>query len=402
MMALPVDDIICLRNGQAPGHLELIHDMTLGTDVWLSRFETHYLDRFIPGGGSKVKVLIGSEGSGKSHLLRYIQYLSLQKNYTALYLSARTVGSKLCDVPSLYRLIAASMDLDHVLTGLACKVGAELGYGKAIYDGTGRLLPYVAEEGYSAPDAAREIRITISRLLRNADLSPSFFTFAVSLLKERLIGLDIDEHHLAERWIRGEKLQPFERRDSGLYEVLNKTTARRWLDSLLKLLVLSGQQGLVILIDDLDVLYERSPENGRYLYTPANNKDTYELFRQLIDDADLLKNLMIVLAGRRNLLEDEKRGFKSYEALWMRLQTGLVPSGLFNALCDIVDVDQHLAALGQEFPARLSEHLKRVFAQYGLKRKPKDQPPLELVMPALKSVVMGNTFTSDGATEDSI
>ena len=394
-MALPVEDIICLRNGQAPGHLDLVHDMTLGTDIWLNRFESHYLDQFIPDGGSKVKVLIGNEGSGKSHLLRYIQYLAEQKNYTSLYMSARTVGSKLCDVPSLYRLVASALDLDCMITGLARKVGFELGYSAAIYDGKGKLLPYIAEEGYGAPDAAREIRITVARLLRHADISPSFFTFAFSLLKERLIGLDIDNQHLAERWVRGEKLVPSERRDSGLYEILNKTTARRWLDSLLKLISLSGQQGLVILIDDLDVLYERSPETDRYLYTPNNNKDTCEMFRQIIDDADLLKNLMVVLAGRRNLLDDDKRGFKSYEALWMRLQTGLVPSVRFNALCDVVDVDQHLAAQGPDFPVRLSRHLTDVFAQYGLKRKYRDLSYDMNSFMALKSVVIDNVFTSD-------
>ena len=398
-MALPIEDIICLRNGQAPAHLGLIHDMTLGSEIWLDRFERYYLDQFIPTGGSKVKVLVGNEGSGKSHLLRCIQLLAEQKNYTALYFSARQVGAKLCDVPNLYRMVAAAMDLDRLITGLAGKVGSELGYAHAIYDGKGRLLPYITEEGYGAPDAAREIRVTIARLLRHADISPSFFTFAFSVLKERLIGQDIDTQHIAARWLLGEKLSPSERRESGLYETLSKATARRWLDSLLKLMTLSGQPGLVVLIDDLDVLYERSPETGRFMYTPSNNKDTYELFRQIIDDADLLKNLALVLAGRRNLLEDEKRGFKSYEALWMRLQTGLVPSGHFNALCDIVDVDQHLASLGPDFPEKLARHLTGVFANYGMKRKYRDLSMDMNLGIALKTVVIDQVFTSDSNEE---
>ncbi|MDW7657274.1 MAG: BREX system ATP-binding domain-containing protein, partial [Bacillota bacterium] len=258
-----------------------------------------------------------------------------------------------------------------------------------------KLLPYIMEEGYGAPDSAREIRIAAARLLKNADLSPACFTCAFTLLKDRLIHDDLEGTRAALRWFAGEKLERFERKDSGLYETLQKATARRWLDSILKLIVLSGQQGLVVLIDDLDVLYERSPETGRFLYTPANIKDTYELFRQLIDDADLLKNFLLILAGRRDMLDDDRRGFKSYEALWMRLQTGLVPSGRFNPLCDIVDVDEHLNALGEDFPAVLSRHLNEVFNQYGLKKKPRDKAIALMPSPALKSVVMSTVYVGD-------
>ncbi|MDD2442828.1 MAG: hypothetical protein PHG76_12020, partial [Eubacteriales bacterium] len=97
------------------------------------------------------------------------------------------------------------------------------------------------------------------------------------------------------------------------------------------------------------------------------------------------------------MLDDDRRGFKSYEALWMRLQTGLVPSGRFNPLCDIVDTDEHLKALGDDFPARLSSHLGTVFSQYGLKKKPRD-PALDTLPPqALKSVVINNVFSADEA-----
>ncbi|HBP38328.1 MAG TPA: hypothetical protein DD640_06235, partial [Clostridiales bacterium] len=79
----------------------------------------------------------------------------------------------------------------------------------------------------------------------------------------------------------------------------------------------------------------------------------------------------------------------------MRLQTGLVPSGRFNPLCDIVDVDEHLTALGEDFPGKLSRHLNDVFHQYGLKKKPRDKV-LDLLPPlALKSVVINNIYTGD-------
>ena len=120
----------------------------------------------------------------------------------------------------------------------------------------------------------------------------------------------------------------------------------------------------------------------------------------IIDDTEMLKGLMFMVAGRRNIVEDEKRGFKSYEALWMRLQTGLVPSGMFNSLCDIVDVDKHLESLGSDFPRILSQHLSRVFSNYGLKRKFKDNLPNFSSQSTLKAVVMENAYMCDNVEAD--
>lgn len=389
-MALTVEDIINLRRGEAPDSPDLIGRMTIGTNVWLDSFFEYYLDGFIPRGGSKVKILVGNEGTGKSHALKYIQYVSRMKGYASVYISARNTPSKIHDIPGLYRLIAQSIDMDRVVTGLSLKVAESLGYNKTIYDGKGKLLPYIIEEGYGAYDGAREIRIAIAKTLKDADFSPSLFTCAFTLLKDRLFNDEDSSSKTAIRWLRGEKLERYEKQALGIFEVLNKPNGRRWLDSLLKLIVFSGMKGLVILLDDMDVMYERSPETGRFLYTPGNVKDTCELIRQIIDDGEMLKGLMLVLGGRKNLIEDEKRGFVSYEALWMRLQTGLVASHRFNSLSDIVDMDRHLEELGEDFPRQLSEHLSVVFEEYGIRKKLTDGTVSFNSDKPLKAAVMEN------------
>jgi len=330
-------------------------------------------------------------------MLRYIQYKAIQKGYATLYMSAKSTGSKLNDIPSLYRHIAAAIDMEKVIKGLSTMVAGSLGYGSSIYDGTGKLLPYIIEEGYGAADATREIRIAAAKVLRNADFSPSLFTFAYTLIKDRLVNDDDSASRIVIRWLKGEKLERYERQSSGIFETLQKSNARQWLNSLLKLLVFSGMKGLAVLIDDIDVLYERSPETGRFIYTPGNIKDTCELIRQVIDDAEMLKGLMLIMTGRRNIIEDEKRGFKSYEALWMRLQTGLVPSDMFNSLCDIVDVDKHLESQGIDFSKKLSQHLSGVFGKYGLKRKYRDDMPDFSNYSTLKAAVMENAYLCDNA-----
>ncbi len=406
-MRLVYEDLSRLRAGEAPTNLELIRDMTLGAEVWHDRFVSYYLDNYIAAGGSKVKLLTGDTGSGKSHALRYLQLAARERGYTTIHLSlAGDLGHKLSQLPQLYRSMIGFIDLDELQRGLALQVAERLGYRPPVYNGMEPLLPYVMDtEGSNRSDAMREIRIAINRSLRDADLAPSVQTFAQTLCKDRLIESDPEQMNYAARWFRGERLSMAERRESGLFDTLRRPTARRWLTSLIQLLRLAGRTGLVLLIDDLDELMERVPETNRFRYTAANIKDTYELFRQLIDDADTLPHLMVLLAGHRSLLENEQRGLRSYEALWMRLQTGLVPSVRFNGLADVVNLDLLYAELGVDFPERLAKHLENVFERHHLRLQMRDArfdarvglaaEPLP-VQSDLRGIIIGSMLAAGG------
>jgi hypothetical protein len=77
--------------------------------------------------------------------------------------------------------------------------------------------------------------------------------------------------------------------------------------------------------------------------------DICELVRQLIDDTEVLSNFLFLLSGRKNVIEDHRRSFRYYDALWIRLQTGLADYERFNPLADLVDVDKHLTSQGKTF-----------------------------------------------------
>ena len=66
-------DIEAIRSGKPPLNPELLSGMTLGSELWLERFQEYYLANYIASGGSKVKLLVGGEGSGKTHLVQCIQ-----------------------------------------------------------------------------------------------------------------------------------------------------------------------------------------------------------------------------------------------------------------------------------------------------------------------------------------
>ncbi len=361
-MQLDDRDIEALLSGYPPPSDELLGAMTLGRDRWLNRMRDHYLANFIADGGSKVKVLAGSAGTGKTHLLRCILHDAYSAGYETVYLSARDY--RLNDLPSLYRAIVKQLNLEQIVQGLCCQVARKLGYGQ--YDGTDYLLPYLLEDqGLTRDLAVREIRKTAANIFRDADFGPSFKAFAHAIVNSRMIQGNDDGIRLALSWLAGDKLERHQKQATGLFERLQKINARHWLNSLIRLLTMAGRTGLVVAIDDLEVMTERNLVTNRFLYTPNAIKDTCELFRQLIDDADLLDHFLLVLAGRQEMLEDDRRGFKSYEALWMRLQTGLLPIDRFNPLADIVDTDTHLVAQGKDFPQHVQSRLKHLFLSAG-------------------------------------
>ncbi len=394
-MTITVRDLESLRQGEPPADNELLVDMTVESETWLDGFAEHYLSNYVANGGSKVKVLIGSAGVGKSHLLRCVESRASKLGYIAVYFSARDWDNRLNDLPDLYRTISSKLDHEQLVRGLCLSVAANLGYGQNDYSGDTQLVPLVIEDGLNRNDAEREIRNAIGRTFRDVDFGSSFATFAYTVARNRMItGLE-EGIHIALKWLCGQKLDRHERQATGLFETLQKVNARAWLNSLIRLLNIVGMTGLVVLIDDLETLTERSPLNGRYLYSAMAIKDTYELLRQLIDDVEMLSGFMMLAAGRRVIVEDEKRGFKSYEALWMRLQTGLVPSEHFNPYADIVDVDAHLEALGPEFAQKLSTQLRQVLQAWGCRRIVGDEIPDLTEQTPLRAAVMENAWLAE-------
>jgi hypothetical protein len=371
-------DLEELKSGGVPSNVELLSKMTIGRGVWLDRFQEHYLNNFlVRKKGSKVKVLVGGEGVGKTHLLQCVGQNARALGYEVVYISLRELDYKLNNLPNLYQAIAEQIDKEELIRGLCCHVADSLGYGAEKYDGSDRLLPLIVEkEGWAISDAKKEIRTAIGQVFRGLDVGPAFITFCYLTTVARMVSGNEDQLKVALRWLAGEKLERSEKKATNLFEALQKTNARAWLNSLIHILNISGRSGLVVMIDDLEEMTRQIPETGRYSYTTNAVKDTYELFRQLIDDAELLNSFMLLLAGRKEVIEDEKRGFKSYEALWMRLQTGLVPGGHFNPYCDIVDVDLHYAANGQDFPQQVVARLDQLLQEVGFRRRYRDVPDL--------------------------
>lgn len=348
-MKITQHDLDLLSQGCPPENDEMLSQMTVGREVWLDFFKKYQLDFFIQSGGSKVKVLVGSKGTGKTQLIRSVLYDAKQEKYVTVYLSATEY--KLNNLVQFYQEIVKKIDLELLVRDICSTIAETFGFNRDQYNGSQIFIPKIRDEYPNQQIASRELNKRISAIVKKYDFNPSFQAFLYQITHGRMVSNNLNSIELAKKWLSGSSdLSPEDKKGFKsllLFDKLKKFNARDWLNSLIQLLKLSGRKGLVVAIDDLDILTEKNPETKRFFYTRKAVADVYEIIRQLIDDTEILEYCLFLVGGKRSLVNDYDRGFRSYDALWIRLQTGLVASEKFNSLADIVDIDKHFEAQQQ-------------------------------------------------------
>jgi len=321
-----------LRRGEPPIDREVMEAITVGRQdgIW-DFWRTRYLEDYIAGGGSKIKFLIGKPGSGKTHALFLIMEEARRLGYVTVYLDARQV--RLNKFDSIYQAVFEEVDMQAVvavycgtvLESLGCQAG-QISSGQGICAGE-----------YTADTLKLKIHERLDNLYRHRKINHTF-AMAFTQLCADYLGLRLltpEQRDTLTGWLKGRHLPAKILKPLRIFTRIDKYNARYMMVSFLALLRLCGCRGLCLAVDNLNALLERGPV-GRALYGKSARNEVYESLRQLVDDFVGFEGAFFVFAGRPELIQDEKGGFKSYEALWMRIQnevSGLRPNkfaDLFN------------------------------------------------------------------------
>ncbi len=355
-------DIQRLQMGEPPVSDEIIEKMTCGRELWIDIIKKQYLEKYIFSGGSKVKFIYGDLGAGKTHSLRAISIDAKKLGYETLYFDLSDNPVKLSNVMSFYKMLAENIHVPTIINLLSKKVVALLGYKDEDFVSYPCFLEYIKEkEGLPIGSAESIIRTAISNAFRDIDIAMSFKQFIFSTVYSKLTGNYINE--LFIKWLKGDKLYASEKKEINIYETLKKVNAINWLYSLIKLINLSGLPGFLIIFDNLHILRKKD-EFGHFYYTPKAVNDFFELIREIIDRTEILKNFFMIFSSERRMLYDDKRGFKSYEALWMRIQSGIISNEFFNPFNDLIDMDAHFETLEEKnFLDEITEKLEAILKQ---------------------------------------
>lgn len=309
-----------LRRGEPPLDPQALEAITLGEREGIWHFwRDYYLHDYIAGGGSKVKFLTGKPGSGKTHALLLLLEEARRLGYVTFFAGARYM--RLNKFDSLYQAVLETVDVESLVSSYCANVIRRLGYDPAQLD-PGRDFFTRAQALGRAPDSLRrEIQEKLDELYLDRKLNHNFALAFTQLCADHLGSrrLADGQRDTLGEWLQGRPLPAKFLKPLKIFTRINKYNARHMMASFLHLLRLCGRPGLCAVVDDLNALLERGPE-GRALYGRAARNEVYESLRQLVDDFAGFEGAFFVFAGHTELIHDEKGGFKSYEALWMRIQ----------------------------------------------------------------------------------
>lgn len=330
-----------LRQGKAPGNKELLEELTVGIDFILDFWKDKYLSEYIPQGGSKIKFLTGRSGSGKTHLLQMLSFKSEEMDYVPVFISAQNTW--LNDFKEIYVSVLRKANLTRLLKNCGNEIIRQLGYDPSEVPENMTFVDYLSSIGQLDPITKREIRQQLEHMFLSNPLIDNNFALACSLLTGNILGhpmLEEPNRRLLLLWLEGDKeAQLSSVRRLGLSpSKINKYNARHMLRSLVEVSRLAGHKGIVILVDDVEILAKKEGTESIH-YTKMKREDSYESIRELIDEIDTLKNIFFIFSFDNKLIDDDILGLKSYQALWMRIQNE-VEGSRFNKFSDIIDLDR--------------------------------------------------------------
>lgn len=356
-----------LRSGHAPEDRALLREITAGMDSLTDFLAKQYLKTYIPAGGSKLKLVTGNSGSGKTHFIRRMQGEAEKCGFITVFFSARDVWMH--DFREVYLEILRQCDIMTVLRGCADAIIRSMGYDPEEIPAGKNFLDLLSEKGEGDALSRNEIRGQLRKMFTRNPLLDNTFAACCSLLTGGILGHPLLENSSREMilaYMRGDKaVKMAQLRMLGLApSPVTKLNARYLLRSLCEVIHLAGYPGLLVAADDMETLLNRNPED-RIHYTRLRREDTYESIRQLIDDIDSMRYVLLMLGFDRELMDNESFGMKSYQALWMRVQNEIV-STRFNRFADIIDMDRY----GDEFYppevlAEMSRRLAKVLSEEG-------------------------------------
>jgi hypothetical protein len=272
---------------------------TIG-DLCVGR-ETHKLEikrclDLAKEGAGLIKFISGEYGSGKTFILNLVTEEAFNRNFVVSRLQIDGT-MKFNDLGNFYYSLMHNLELRGDRSG-----GTSF---EEIFDRWIEKLVLMKDRG----EAALQINQVVESL---NDYNSSFARAFLVYIKAK-IGKDVELSNAAASWIKGEKNIPISLKAK--FEVkgnVDKENSMDFFKAFLRLLKLIGYGGILITIDEIELLMGLRSDI---------RKTSYENLRYIIDTcgSEDFSNSMFCFAGTPEFFENEEKGVKSYKALAQRL-----------------------------------------------------------------------------------
>jgi len=284
--------INALKNGVVPDYdLELL---CVGRDKQVQEFKRCF--EVISEGSGTVKFINGEYGSGKSFFLNVIKQTAIKNNFIVSKIQVDR-GFRFNNIEHLYY---------HVMHNLTLNIT-----GKSVtsFEGIFDLWISKLQETTDRSKAVAEINQVIESLNR---YNMSFARAFLAYIKAR-IEKDRELSYTIVSWLMGEKNIPAGLKSKfDIVGSIDRLNTIDFLKAFTELVRLMGYNGLIILIDELELIMSERVDI---------RKTSYENLRNIIDTccSGEFGNCMFVFAATNDLFENSEKGINTYEALSQRL-----------------------------------------------------------------------------------
>ncbi len=289
---------------------------TVSCDDYVELMCADYLTRYLPRGGSVVKVVL-AEREGRRSFAESLRHRAGSLGYPCVAIDA--ASTKLNKLEDVWFGIARQVDWMATARDFlkACLFPRfDVGDGDLSLDAIARrngLERWVVQRALD--------ELLHKGLIRRKGLSGEFrramFTLVWSLLAPNGLVANVSPYVL--EWLRGELASIVPAKKAMLYRRITKTNGRQMLASLPQWLRDCRMPGLVLMIDIAAVTSGSQSSSPSSNYRRAAAIDCFEVIRQFIDSADATAGLGLWFVADGSFADDEKRGMHIYPALEMRL-----------------------------------------------------------------------------------
>lgn len=287
---------------------------------YLDFLATDYLADYVRSGGAAVKFVV----CGNDDVTRrwHAGLAAVAHSQGCLYVGLDAAGTRVAMIDQIYADVAGQVDWDDLVRRIVRQAWADVGLPPDADLGAAAVAGHHLVD---AREAARSVRRQLeTTLLADTRLAREFRLAVLRLCQFQLGTGDVIE---AERdavlaWLRVEAVPLRALRSSSIFGRVGRHNARALLLSLSAWRQRTSGSGLVIDLDLRRLAVARRPpaeEREGLYYAKAAIMDAYEVLRQLIDAADVLRGVFVAVTLPPDLVTDEVRGLPAYSALQLRI-----------------------------------------------------------------------------------
>jgi hypothetical protein len=293
-----------------------VQHITVGRSEEIDAFVKALED--VKNGHSMVKFWIGDFGAGKSFMLHLLNTVALKQKFIVANADFTPDNRLYANDGKGVALYTSIMD------NVAIQTKPEGGALPTLMEKwIEQIVTKTAEENNVSLTEIRNeqylklIQTNIMKTINEiSDVGGFDFGTVVMKYYEGYIKDDEQLRRSALKWLKGEYRTKTEaKQDLGVREIINDVNYYDMLKNFCKLFVSMGYSGFMINLDEAINLYKIS--------TSVMREKNYEKILTIYNDCfqGKVANLFINFAGTKEVLENERRGFFSYNALKTRLET---------------------------------------------------------------------------------